>query len=498
MKTFKIILAAIFIISLSSCMQAKKSAPPKITDIPVTTKSKDAEQSVRQGLALLDVGDGTKARAMFIQATQQDPKLGLAYLLKVNTDVTPEESASDMSKAKANLDSASQWEKWYYDYYQTFFNSDWNKRVAVTKQIADSFPDAARAQVDLGFAYQTGNDNSNARASFMKALTIDSNSVAAYSGLANSFLFLDPKDFKKAEMYALKVVGLAPSSPGAEITLGDCYRAENDLQKARDAYAKAVQLDPGAPEAYYKEGHANTFLGNYDEARKNYMDGASHDRTATAAIQTIAYTYIYAGDAKAGLKYFDDYMSKLDTSKQSPDQVRAAKLACLGDCQFIAFHIGDTKALQQYNAAAAPLALKSADVAGTAAAKLNAQANNLFEDASVSVLQGKYDDAKTKAEQMKTILDPVNDPNKLNTYHWLLGIIAMKQKNYTDAISQFSACNQNTTIYYPYWLAKANEAAGNKDKAADLYKQIAVYNFNGVDYAVIRSEVLKKIAATKT
>jgi hypothetical protein len=43
-----------------------------------------------------------------------------------------------------------------------------------------------------------------------------------------------------------------------------------------------------------------------------------------------------------------------------------------------------------------------------------------------------------------------------------------------------------------HWLAKSNEAAGNKDKAEALYKDISMYNFNGIDYALIRNEVMNR------
>jgi hypothetical protein len=38
----------------------------------------------------------------------------------------------------------------------------------------------------------------------------------------------------------------------------------------------------------------------------------------------------------------------------------------------------------------------------------------------------------------------------------------------------------------------ANEAAGNKDKAALLYKEVASYNFNDIGNALVRAEVKKK------
>jgi hypothetical protein len=46
-----------------------------------------------------------------------------------------------------------------------------------------------------------------------------------------------------------------------------------------------------------------------------------------------------------------------------------------------------------------------------------------------------------------------------------------------------------------YWLAMAYEGAGNKDKAKALYIEIADNNFNGLDYALIRNEVKKKVGS---
>jgi len=40
----------------------------------------------------------------------------------------------------------------------------------------------------------------------------------------------------------------------------------------------------------------------------------------------------------------------------------------------------------------------------------------------------------------------------------------------------------------------ANEAAGNKDKAMSLFKEVAAYNFNDVGNALVRAEVKKKVA----
>jgi tetratricopeptide (TPR) repeat protein len=130
---------------------------------------------------------------------------------------------------------------------------------------------------------------------------------------------------------------------------------------------------------------------------------------------------------------------------------------------------------------------------GSQEEKLVQKANLLYWRALASAAQGKLDDAKVKAQEMKTTLAPINIPTKLQDYEMVLGYISMKEKKYADAISHFEKANPNS-VYTKYWQAMANEAAGNKDKATELFKQVSTYNFNGVDYAVVRNEVKKKLA----
>ncbi len=123
---------------------------------------------------------------------------------------------------------------------------------------------------------------------------------------------------------------MAPKSAGAQITLGDCYRAQNDMQKAKDAYTKAVALDTNAPQAYNKLGHANTYLGNMEEARKNYAGGGMHDVNKLGSIFNTANTWLYTGDTKAAEKFLMDQLAasgNIDASQKSGFLITVATIA---------------------------------------------------------------------------------------------------------------------------------------------------------------------------
>jgi len=494
MKKINIYLSLAGIIVAAMIAGCGENKPAKITDVPASTQSKEAEASFRQGLVYMDQGDGQKARADFSKAIELDPKLAIAYIFRSGNAQTAKEFADDVNKAKTNLEGASDFEKMYVEYYETFLTSDWNKRLQIIQKMASTYPDAARPQVELGFTYAGGNDHIKARECFVKAVSIDSAWVGGYGALFTSYLFNDPKDFAKAEQYAMKVVQLAPSSPGAEIGLGDCYRAQKNLEKARDAYAKAISLDTNQSEAYYKKGHANTFLGNLEEARKDYMNGSRHDESKVGALQFIAYTYLYAGDPKTALTWLSDQAAKMDASSDSKNNGYNAKNMVLSDCANIAMFNNDAAKFQEFIAMNEPLNDRVAQDIGTTEAKLTTKAGMLRNQALLAAMQGNNDLAKAKAEEMKSTVEPLTDPTKLEGYETVLGYIAMKQKHYTEAITHLEKSAQNSLLS-KYWLAMAYEGAGNKDKAKALYNEIADNNFNGLEYALIRNEVKKKVGS---
>ena len=470
---------------------SEKKADGKVTDIPATSASADAKASFQQGLLSFDLGDIKKARAEFSKAIELDPKFGIAYLYRANLATSSKEFADDINAGKANLDSASDWEKMYGEYQAAGLSGDRKKQVETLEKIAAAYPEAARAQMDLSFAYSGNNQFDKSRAAAQKATELDPKFAGGFDALTVSYLFNDPKDLKKAEENALKVVELAPKSAGAQILLGDVYRGQNELQKAKDAYAKAVTLDPESPDGYSKEGNANTFLGNMEEARKNFADGSMHDVNKTNYLGSTAYTYLYAnGDYKMAMKTLMDGLSKVDTASKAAN---AQKNALLGNCATIAMHYNDAVAFKQVAMMLIPISAQLDNDLGTAEGKSYAKADEAGWQAQIAMADGKYDEAKAKAEEMKTALDPIKDDRKLEGYHATMGMISMKQKNYADAITHFEKSDQ-TFIYNKYWLAMANEAAGNKDKAMSLFKEVAAYNFNDVGNALVRAEVKKKVA----
>ena len=461
----------------------------KASGLLFTTSSNEAKSYFSQGLKYNDLGDSRRAREAFQKATEQDPKLAVAYIYRANNAVTPQEFAENLKKAKENLSTASDWEKLFYDFTETFLTDDFNKRLASAQKMVAMFPDMARSYVYLGEAYGNRKDFVQARQNYEKAISADPTWPMGYIALANSYLFEEPRDFKKVEENANKLITLSPTA-SAYILLGDAYRAQNNLQKARDNYSKAVEMDMESPAGFYKRGHANTYLGDYENARTDYEQAGKLDIIPAFAKQYIAFTYLYQDDPKKALEVLMDEAEQMNQA--GDDKATSAKFELLNIAAQIAFHINDAQSLQAIVESAGPLSEEIGNSIATEEAKRSLKADQLYWKGILKTMSNDFMDAATKANEMKTVLEPIQNPRKLEGYEELMGHISYQQKDYKTAIDHFEKTNMQN-VYDKYWLAKAYEAAGKEEKAAAIYKELANYNFNNVGYALVRNEVKKKM-----
>ena len=119
--------------------------------------------------------------------------------------------------------------------------------------------------------------------------------------------------------------------------------------------------------------------------------------------------------------------------------------------------------------------------------------NLLQWDAFAAAVEGNFADAASKADEIKTMQEAINDPLKMRPYDEIHAFVNFKQGNYDEALQYMAKIDQDD-IYNKYWMAMANHKAGNKDTAMALFQEIADYNFNDVGYALVRNEVKEILA----
>ncbi len=462
-------------------------------EIPVTTKSTAAMMDFRAGQAAADRGDGTQANALFRSAIAKDPGFAYAWYNLGNVAFSNEEFANAIRKAAEVGGNASEGERLLIEINLRFLDNDFAEQVALSKQLVDKYPKSPRAWLNLGNV-QTGlSQHDEARAAYRKALTIDGDFVPAHTALANSYLFQEPKDFTKAGDYFTAAIERQPGEDAWYWGLGDVFRARGDLEIARDYYARSTQLDPSNGTAFVKKGHVNSFLGNYDEARADYDQGVAVAKAANSAFLANykMFTWVHAGNPKMAASQLEELYSRVDGMGIPEEQRNGVKVFTLTNGATICMHDGMYDDAERMLEMRARLLRAAGENVGTDEFRNIQEANIAYFAGQLAARRGDLDAARKMAAKNRKLVADQKNPRRLENYHDLMGLIALKAKDYNKAVEHYGQANPNN-MYSKYHLALAYEGAGRMTEARELFREVANWNFNSVGYALVRKDAIAK------
>jgi tetratricopeptide (TPR) repeat protein len=464
-------------------------------EIPITTSSKEALGLFEKGQFFLDVGRPQEANDLFKKALQLDPTFAYAHFNKAQSSASAPEFKQELDAAIKNAKTDG--EKLLAEISETFISNDAKKRIELSEQLVKLYPDSPRAWLALGGSQGSLNQNEAARKSFSKAMELKPDLVTPHIALAFNYLFGQPRDLKQAEIHMQKCAELAPKEAKCYENLGDVYRGMNKLEDARKQYTKALELDPTLSVVNLKKGHVNSFLGNYQEAFADYdkgIEGAKASNRINYANYR-AFTHIHEGDANAAIEELSKLVSSAGSLGLPADEAGAVKIFTLTNEATIAL---DKNLFDQSKSILKQLGTVQAETAKQVQdpnfARLQKAALVLFEG-QLAARQGDFATAKAKAEEDRKLMEADANPRKLEGYYGLLGLTALLQKDYKAAVENYKKSDL-TVIYNKYHLAESLENSGQKSEAQQLYKDIAGWNFNSVDYALVRKDAIKKSTAS--
>ncbi len=496
MKKLKLWLAALGIaITLPSCtgtanQSAQQSAPVMV--LPVTTTSDEAREQFMSGVYALDMGRFIDARGYFEKAVQKDPGFALAYLNLANSTNSLEKFTMNLKKAEEAASGASREEQLLIEITRKGFDNDIEAQLTTAKELLKAAPESPRACLALAGVQSGMNQHADARQSMAQAIELAPGMAAAHMQAGNSYLFSEPRDLDKAEQHMHKAAELAPNEPNPYDLLGDVYRAQGQLEKARDAYTEASKYsgDDGLP--FQQRGHVNSFLGDYEAARADYDKAIAMARANQAASFGVyrAYVHVHAGDASAAMAELKELAAKID--EMDIPAPTGVKIFALGSATNIALHHGMTDEAETLIADWSALMRVQSEKVGTDEFHRGQEAGIAYIEGMLAVKKGEFDMAMGKADEITRLVEPDANPRKMEPVHEMKGAIALEQGHYGDAAEHFRQGNHENNIYIKYHLAKALEGAGQTDQAMKLYDDVATWNFNGIGAALTRKDAMDK------
>jgi len=457
-----------------------------IMGIPVTTSSADARNHFLQGQRELDLARNFEALDHFKRAVAADTTFAIAYLNIANTGNSLDEFKTNLARAERLAAGASDAEQLQIEIARKGLENDASGQLATAEQLVAKYPQSPRAYLALG-NIQAGLNRNEARASFEKALTFAPRFAAAHVAMGTSYLFGEPRDFNQALQHFQAAEALAPNEPAMHDNLGDAQRALNDLPQARAEYTRGHQLNPRDAGMLQQRGHVNSFSGDYDAARADYDSamavGRGNERGFFAPFR--AYVSAYAGDARGAIVELNQLVAQAD-GMGIPDPV-TVKINALSNVALIAIDRRDFPAADAALKQRTPLMMQQADQVGSAGFRRAQEQGVAYFNAWLAAREGDYRTAQREANRLTALVTPDANPRKMEPVHQLKGFIALYQGHNADAATHFAQGNL-LDPYIKFHYAMALDGSGHSEQAKPMFRELAVYNFNSLGYALIRKE----------
>lgn len=468
-------------------------------EIPFVSESELALEHFVRGQEAMDAQRVIEANRHFEAAAEADPNFAYAYLMAANTAASLEEFKTNLDRATVASETADEGVRLLIEIAGKGLENDARGQLELATELTETYPASPRAWVTLAQVQAGLEMTEEARASLQQAIEVDPDFAPAYEALRNAYQFSEPVDLAAAEANARKVVELAPEESNAHENLGDALRAQGKLEDARAAYERAAELAPEDAVPVLKMGHIDSFLGDYERARSTYDEAISKARrTERASFPNYkAFTWVHEGKPETAVERLGEIASAIDGMGLEPNQATGAKIFTLTNRAQIAIHHGMFDVARASLDERAELLMRQAEVVGTEEFRRGQRANIAVWNGILAAERGDFEAAGSALEEFQGLVDTARDPTAMNPGHYLMGLIALRQGNAAEAIPHLEQAPSGSQIA-KYHLALAHERAGNATEARRLFREVANFNFNSVDFALVRTDALAKLEGSGT
>lgn len=493
MKRFKMRRPFGWLVFFAFMIPAVLGSPNQFRGLPISTLTPQQQINLEAGFAALEQNKYMSANRLFIQIVQQQPENPIGWLALSWAPTSAEQFDKAADKAQKLKPKGTQAEQILSEIQSSYVQGNFEQRVAWSEKLVKAYPDSSLAWWIKGNVHSEVKQNEEARLAYEKATKIAPTEVMPYIAMGNNYLFGEPKDFVKAESMFLKATYLEPANTNAHIGLGDARRAQNKLELALEDYTRASLLEPDSGSAFSKKGHANTFLGKYSDAQKDYQTAINVGEPQNTIFlgNYKAFTHIYQNKPEKSVQELQQWLTYIDSLPIEEHQKVQGKIFTTTNLAMIQLHTGMLDQVAGTLKQREALIEHQIEKVDDKMFNRIQRANIHFYRGYLQARQGNLTVAADTADKMQQLLTPVKDPQKLEDYHELMGFISLKSENWDNAVAHYDKANDKK-VYVKYHKALALEQKGEKKAAHNLYVEVKNYNFNSVDYALVRGDAVQK------
>jgi tetratricopeptide (TPR) repeat protein len=454
--------------------------------IPVTTRSEEAKKEFLQGRNLSERLLGQESIEHFDKAIALDPDFATAELARANNSPTTKEFFEHEKKAVGLADKASDGERLMILANQAGTNGDAAKQKDYLEKLVAAYPNDERAQFNLAGFYFGQQEIDQAVEHYKKATELAPNYSPAYNVLG--YAYRQQGDYASAEEAFRKYIALIPNDPNPYDSYAELLLKMGKFSDSIEQYHKALSIDPHFVPSHFGISADLMYMGKPDEATaelQKMVDQARNDGERRTAYFGMAVVAADHGSMEKALHAMDNEYA---VAEKKHDVVSmAADLQAKGNILLANSKFDD--ATRQFDTSFKMV--EGSDQSQEI--KNNAELLHHFNLASVAIEKKDFAAAKTHTAEFQKKAENATNAAQKKQSHELAGRIALGEKDFDKAISEFEQSNEQDPRNL-YRLSQAYQGKGDSTKAQEFLAKAAGFNsLPQLNYAFIRVKAQKMV-----
>jgi tetratricopeptide (TPR) repeat protein len=447
--------------------------------IPITTSSDEARTAFQKGRDLSERLKREEAIKYFEKAITLDPNFALAHLSLAFMLTNTKETFAEIDTAASLVDKVSEGEKLYILGTQASVNGMTSKEREYFQKLVENYPGDERAQFRMGMYYFRQQDYNIALGFFRRATEINPDFSLAYNILGYTHRYLE--NYTEAEEAFKKYIDLVPKDPNPYDSYAELLLKMGRFDNSIENYNKALKLDPHFTPSIIGIASNLNLLNKHADARtllNELLANAQNNEDHRQALYAITVSYVDEGNIPSGIKTLK---SLLNSDRKNEDAFSMARdIGTIGDCFYELMKYDS--AMYYYNQV--PKIILDSNLPDEI--KELGRNYHKYQIAKIALTLGDLTTAKKNAQEYEARAAELGNQPQIWAYHRLNGMIAMKEKEYDQALAEYNRANQQNP-YIIYQIAMAYRDKGDMLLAKKYLTRAAHFNIvNSMEYAFIR------------
>jgi tetratricopeptide (TPR) repeat protein len=455
-----------------------------LAKVPVTTTSADARAEYLKGRTLGENLRAHDSREVLQRAVAKDPNFALAHYSLALNSPTAKEFFDHLKHAVKLSAKASEGERLMILGLEAGSNANPEKQREYYEKLVAAYPGDERAHFLLGNNYFGQQDYDKTLREYQSSVEIAPDFAPAYNLLG--YAYRQVGRFEDAENAFKKYIELIPNDPNPYDSYAELLMKMGRFDESIEMYRKALNIDSKFAPSHVGIASNLMYQGKHDAARKEAWklhQSARNDADRRNAFFSTAVAYADEGkfdEAVAALKKEQEIASRInDPANMSADAV------AMGDVLLEAGKPEEARAMYQD----ALQRLERSDLSPEV--KENARLVHHYNLGRVAVHMKDLASAKKHADAYMQGAQTKKNSGQNRQAHDLAGTIALKEKQYEQALTHLAKANQQDP-YVLYRLGKAYKGTGNEAKAMEMFRQAVNHNtLPTLNHAFVRAKAKK-------